>query len=252
MKYTQRLWVEERIGETYAASREVNEVLFEKRDVPPFPEQTAVREAVLKAITPEQVEFMRRSPAPFSFQAKLVASRHREDLLRTLVKDQGKTLGRPEAARPALYIAEPIRKHFQESSSREKKPTWYWEFGQGAAVLGPQRGDDLGLNLEERIEAFKETLPEGMRGTDRYTWATRVATGLKTGTPWDVQFGRDRQVVDDWRYTLMDEEGTFAVKSFKGLAQGSCQPHRDPRIVVGYADVPDNKVVLRASVSGPV
>ena len=252
MKYTQRLWVEEQIGKTYEASREVNEVLFEKRDVAPFPEQKEVQQAALATITPEQVGFMMKSAVPFSFQAKLVASRHRVDLLCSLVNDQISRWVGPQPVRPTLFIAEPILRHLQVSPSRVNKPTWYWEFGQGDTVIDSQRGDDLGLNLEERIEAFRSTLPEGMQGTDRYTWATRVASGLKTGQPWDVRCAKDGQMVEDWKYTVLDEEGTFAEKSFKGLAQGSCQPHMGPRIVVGYADVPDHKVVLRASVSGPV
>ena len=241
---TSQDWVEARVKGGLEQSEAVNSVLFGQAGVPDFPNQDAVIVAALNALTSEQVEYMMQADdglksSPFSFQHKLLSP----DLstVRTLLDSQPKVMGTPSKEQLGTSIASGVEQHFARKHSTN--PTrWFGEFGQGTQIIQPQKDENLSLALGGRIGEFKRSLPKGMRGTDIFTWATRMAAGLSDGKPLDCQFAGDaRNVLDSevQNATILDEEGevTFSIGGRIVVTTG------DLGVIDGPCSLPEQYVV---------
>lgn len=254
-------WAEAKVKAGFESSKEVNSVLLKERDVPPMPEQDRVIRSVQAVLKPEQVNFMMAAdqgerPA-FTYQGKLVAPSNRIDLVTGLIDKQPKRMGTADQAQQDTWIWGPAEQHLIGRRSRVDKPTWYWELGQGEQVLEtPQQGDDSRLVIGERAREFLRNLPRGMRGTDRFTWATRMATGMREGRPLDIRFkgsATNTTEYDLWNFAPLDEEGEFVGDGARFLVGGAFGPgDRYADLVRCNAEVQGAGARFRAAVDGTI
>lgn len=220
-------WVRKGIEARYDRTRLVNFPLFEEEGVPAFPDKEAALKSALKQLTREQVAYMmEEGRSPFMFQMKLVGpSKKGVDLQRTLVNGQPKRMGTPKQAQGEMYVWKASERHL--ASKPAGKTEWKWEFVQGEQIIEPQKEDDVTLLVEDRVKLVKRSRPKGMRGTDRYTWATLMADGLEAGKPLDTRFKGDAMNTEEyevWNATLMDEEGELTDGQYYSMVGGSFYP----------------------------
>ena len=221
---TQNDWVETKVKEGFELSEETNSVLFGKSGVPAMPKREEIICLAQATLTREQVNFMlddaKGKKSVFSYQTKLVSPSDRIDLLKELLDSQSKTMGTSDQRHQDVWIWEPVEEYLVGCPSRVVAPTWYWEFGQGDQIIkGPQRYYPKlhrpSFALIDRKAELLKTLPAGMRGTDRFTWATRMASGSREGRPLDLRFpnnATDTTITEQWNFTVLDEEGEFSIK----------------------------------------
>lgn len=263
LKSHQKDWVESQVKDGWDQSCEVNSVLLGKRGVPALPAKDEVIRRAQAVLLPEQVGFMQEGDdgkrPSFSYQTKLVSPSARLDLVHTLLDEQPETMSMEGREQKKLIVWAGVRKHLTEQPSRVLAPTWYWEFGQGGQVIAaPQQGDLPSLILTERKREFLRNLPRGMRGTDRFTWATRMAASLRVGKPLGASFPNDvtdLRKSEVWNYTPLDEEGEFTlyIGSLEQRSQpGACfYPNGRGPILRSYKALKElDRIRFRAAVDG--
>src|SRR3989339_570872 len=178
-------------------------------------------------LNPEQVDYMMESPNPFSFQIKLVTPSNRLDLQRKLINDQPKRMGMPNQEQQDLYINPSVEQHIT-SQNNTQQIEWKWEFGQGEQIMQLEAWDDVKLTREVRRQRFKAQLPQGMKGTDLFTWATRMADALEKGKPLDIKFANDAtnsSEYEEFLYTILDELGVLTEDQIRFLVDGYFYPY---------------------------
>lgn len=252
-------WVEAKVKEVFEPSKAVNSVLLGKSGVPALPQEEQVLRLAQAALTREQVDFMmgaEQGERPvFTYQTKLVSPSSRTDLVKALLDGQPKTMSTKVQDQQPLWMWEPAEKHLAGRPSRVVAPSWYWELGQGDQIIKtPQQGDDSSLALTDRDREFLRSLPAGMRGTDRYTWATRMAAGMRDGKPLDVRFkgnATNTTEAEQWNFTVLDEEREFTEGGNRCLVYGDFNPVlRRASVNSCSAGTRDVNARFRASVDG--
>src|SRR3989339_510633 len=220
-------WVREGIERDYDRTKLVNVPVLEGKGVPRFPSKEAALKSALKELKPEQVDYMMESPNPFSFQIKLVTPSNRLDLQRKLINDQPKRMGMPNQEQQDLYINPSVEQHIT-SQNNTQQIEWKWEFGQGEQIMQLEAWDDVKLTREVRRQRFKAQLPQGMKGTDLFTWATRMADALEKGKPLDIKFANDAtnsSEYEEFLYTILDELGVLTEDQIRFLVDGYFYPY---------------------------
>lgn len=254
-------WVEVKVIEGFEPSRAVNSVLLKRSGVPAMPETDQVIRLAQAELAGKKaaVDFMMeadRGVRPvFTYQTKLVSPSDRLDLVEAVIDGQPKTLGTAERPQQDTKIFGATKKHLAGRPSRVVSPTWYWEFGQGDQIIEtPQRGDDSSLVLTDRDREWLRSLPAGMRGTDRFTWATRMAAGIREGKPLDVRFpnnATDNTSYEQWNDTVLDEEREFTEGNYRCLVGGDFDPsNRSARLYGCRVRDQDDAARFRSSVDG--
>lgn len=196
----------------------------------------------------------------FTFQIKLVVpNRQRVETAKALLNGQPKKMGTSDQPQQDAWIWGPVEKHLCSRPPRVVKPTWYWELGQGDHIINkPQRGDDSRLMtlIDRNMQCFKQCLPAGMRGTDLPTWATRMAAGLREGKPLDIRFpnnATDTTSHEQWKCTVLDEEGEFTRGQYRSLVYGDFDPYaRRVFLFSFHVANPDGNARFRAAVDGSI
>ncbi len=209
-------WVEEQVRRSWEQSFETNSVLFDLDEVPPHPDIEAALRASQEALTRNQIDFMMEADEgvrpPFSFQSRLTAPGERAvELIPLLIgNDSG------------------ISTRYHPSHSAAASPTWYWELGQGG-LYEPTHHESL--PLAALVSEFRRALPSGMRGTDLFSWATRIAVGLRNATCIDqpVNLSLPELSSNNGSYTVLDEEG--------GVLVGGTHFYRRPDGTLNYTPV---------------
>ncbi|QQR54413.1 hypothetical protein IPG41_04390 [Candidatus Peregrinibacteria bacterium] len=174
----------------------MNSVLLGKKGVPPMPKQDHAIRSAQAALTRDRVSFMIEAEN-FDYQTKLMWPRDRIDLLKALLGVGG---AKRQSEDPFLSIDLNVKNRLINGKPGVPTPTWYWDLYQRS----PQSGDKPELDLQTRCTEFLRSLPIDMRGTDLWTWATRLATKLYTLPPNVQPNGSSAQAI-----TILNEEGFF-------------------------------------------
>ncbi len=249
-------WVRKGIEARYDRTRLVNTPLIKIDGVPDFPEKEAVLRSALGQLTREQVAYMMgQGRSPFLFQIKLVAPSSKVDLLKKLLNGQPSQMNTPTANQREAYVYPATERHLAGRPSPEKYE-WKWEFYQGEQVMQVQKEDDVALKLKDRATRIRDKRPKGMRGTDRFSWTTRMADCLEEGKPLDVRFkdhARNILASEVCNFTVLDEEGELIEDRNHILVSGAFRPDsRCARLSGCSADFPDESACFRSSVEGSV
>lgn len=252
-------YVREAIEADYERSLAVNRPLLVKKGMPEFPAKAEVLRAALSQLTPAQAEYMmEEGRVPFSFRVKLVAPNNRLDLVRTLLDGQPKQMSTESQQQQNLHTWERAERHLTGGNCGSKNVEWKWSFYQAEQVIDEvEAWDNTDLPIKERVAAFREQLPAGMKGTDRFDWATSMADGLEAGKPMDICFkgnATDTNSYEKWHFTLLDEEGEFAENDYRYLVSGYFYPdyRRRAHLYSYRADGQRDRARLRASVDGSI
>ncbi len=255
-------WVRKEIEARYVRSHAVNSPLIGTKGVPEFPSIEVVLQAALKQLTREQVAYMMETGRPsFIFQMRLITPSKRLDLQRKLINHQPRRMDTPDQTQQDLYIPSRLQEHLTGRPSSQKIE-WEWEFVQGDDLIqASQKGDDTALGLRIRMKRAKQSRPKGMRGVDRYTWATLMADSLREGKPLDIRFKEESTATTEhekWLHTILDEEGEFKNGDYTYLVGGDFDPYARDGFLDGYfvdghfVDDRDCDARFRTSVSGSV
>lgn len=241
---TGRDWVEAQIKENFPLTEAVNAPLINQKGVPPLPTQDQFIRSAQAALTRAQLRHIMKAQYEgneFSFQVKLVSPSKRTDLVRTLLDGQPKNMGTQNQPQQGILLNPELERHLASRRSQVISPTWFWEFAQGAQII-------------ENSDRNSGRIPHGMRGTDRYTWATLAATGLKQCKPLDVHFDDEAKATQEytaWRCTILDEERTFMQDGRPYIIGGGFGPVSRREFLKAYpADSKNSAMCFRHSVHG--
>ena len=147
----------------------------------PFREEkeTCLR-AILKQLTPEQVDYMMNSEVPFKFRLTYVdRTNHVEAINRVLASA---TVGVSRRKRVVkLELSDDVRKFLENKDVEGGENLWKWSFYQELPTGFVESGDDVGEALDKRLKGFKDRLPDGMRGLGVFDWAGIAAEQIQDG-----------------------------------------------------------------------
>ena len=251
-------YVREAVEAGYERSMVVNRPLIGKKGVSAFPTKEEALKSALTQLTPAQVDYMmEEGRVPFSFQVKLVAPNNRIDLARALLDGQPKKMNTRSQNQQELFVWGRAERHLTGRNDGNSKIEWKWSFYQDQQVIDEvEAWDNVHLDLEDRVSAFKAQLPEGMKGTDRFTWAASMADGLEKGKPMDIRFkgdATDTESYEKWHFTILDEEGELTEGGIRYLVGGDFNPgNRYANLDSCGAYRRDGNARLRAAVDGSI
>lgn len=251
-------YVCEAIDTGYERYKVVNRPLIGKEGVPGFPSKDVVLRSALAQLTSVEVDYMmEEGRVPFGFRLKLVCPNNRVDLTRTLINGQPKKMSTSSVRQKDLEIWDRVARHLIFRNNGNSNIEWKWSFYQGPQVIDTvEAWDDHSKPVQARLVAFKNQLPEGMKGTDRFDLATSMADGLEAGKPMDIRFEADAtnlKSYEQWDFTLADEEGQFKEGSVSYIVGGSfCPDYRRAYLGDRRTDFRADFVRFRASVDGSI
>lgn len=256
-------WVEAEVGKGFERSKAVNSVLFGKSGVPAMPEADQVIRLAQAELAGKKaaVDFMmgaEQGGRPvFSYQTKLVSPSNRIDLVRAILDGQPKTMGTSDQPQLDAWMWGHVERHLASRPSRVESPTWYWELGQGDQIIEtPQRKGNSSMNLIDWYGEWLGDMAVGMRGTDLFTWATRMAAGLREGKPLDIGFpnnATDTPYYNQQNFTILDLEGMFMEGNYRCVVGGSFNPNRREPVLTRYYWIDQcPNARFRATIGGPI
>lgn len=240
-------WVEEQVRESWEQSQAANSALTGLEGIPPHPELENVLRLTQAALTAEQVDFMMEAGEAdsFTYQTRLSAPNDRlVELIAQLIGERSGLAHRLPITPPTLTA-----------------PIWHWEFGQGGLLtLGDRPWHDGRRCLSARVRDFQGALPAGMRGTDLFSWATRIAASRRTGVLIDrpVNLNLPGTESNNGSYTVLDRE----ICSYDTLVGGTHsfnRPGETPtshQVVRSFSlddiELADPGISFRMTIDGPV
>lgn len=232
----QRNFVLKKIKEGYQRMEELYLNVFDyiQRSQFGYPREYEVRNSVLNAITPEQVEYMMNEDnASFNFGIIYVSPDNRLLIARKLMEGQQSDNGR----RSKMTVRDTVTDMLDRSREDVPRPEWQWCFYQD----GDMNDSDYEMkadSIADGLMTFKEGLPEGMKGTDLLNFSAFMASRIASG---EQPIGySDSQITA----TVLDEEGEFDGDGLSYYAAGDIKARE------GNSESPTE--VRFKSISGPV